>query len=260
MSNASLKPGQGVLASARIPLCPHPEFPEYYGATARKSEFLRDIFDETAADYDRLERVLALGSGRWYRKQALRRAGLVSGRKVLDVATGTGLVAREAIDLVGATGQVIGVDPSFGMISQARSLTSLTRVMGVGESLPFADKQFDFVSMGYALRHLPDLHIAFSEFHRVLKPGGRLCVLEISRPAGKLQTLMLAGYFRLLLPIFARVLQASNQTHRLWRYYWDTIDQCVQPDVLMQAMRDAGFGDVQREVSLGVFSEYTGTC
>jgi demethylmenaquinone methyltransferase / 2-methoxy-6-polyprenyl-1,4-benzoquinol methylase len=246
-------------ASIAVPLRPHPEFREYYGTGQRKHDFLRDIFNETAADYDRVERVLALGTGRWYRRQALRRAGLVSGMKLLDVATGTGLVAREAIDLVGATGRVIGVDPSFGMIGQARSLAGLTPVLGFGESLPFASHQFDFVSMGYALRHLPDLRAAFAEFHRMLKPGGRLCVLEISRPAGRFQTLLLAGYFRLLLPIFARVLQASNQTHRLWRYYWDTIDQCVPPGVLMQAIRDAGFDDVKREVSLGVFSEYTGT-
>lgn len=238
------------------PLRPHPELPEYYRKGQRKGDFLRDIFDETAPDYDRVERVLALGSGRWYRRQALRRAGVVGGMKLLDVATGTGLVAREAIDLVGSSGRVVGVDPSFGMISQARSLAGLHAVLGAGEALPFADEQFDFLSMGYALRHLPDLRAAFAEFHRVLKPGGRLCVLEISRPAGKVQALMLAGYFRMLLPIFARVLEASNQTHRLWQYYWDTIDQCLPPDVLMHAMTDAGFAHVERHVSLGVFSEY----
>lgn len=239
-----------------VPLRPHPELPEYYGKGRRKGEFLRDIFNQTAPDYDRLERLLALGSGRWYRRQALRRAGVARGMRLLDVATGTGLVAREAIDLVGSTGHVIGVDPSFGMLSQARSLAGLLPVLGVGEALPFADEQFDFISMGYALRHLPDLRAAFAEFHRVLKPGGRLCVLEISRPAGKIQTYLLAGYFRLLLPIFARVLQASSQTHRLWEYYWDTIDQCVSPAVVMQAMTDAGFEQVRRTVSLAIFSEY----
>src|SRR5215203_4263367 len=176
------------------PLRPHPELPEYYGPAKHKGEFLRDIFNETAPDYDRVERVLALGSGRWYRRQALRRAGVVNGMKLLDVATGTGLVAREAIALVGSSGQVIGVDPSFGMIAQAQALVGLTPVLGVGESLPFADRHFDFISMGYALRHLPDLRAAFAEFHRVLKPGGRLCMLEISRPAGKFQTALLSGY------------------------------------------------------------------
>ena len=130
-------------------------------------------------------------------------------------------------------------------------------MLGVGESLPLVDEQFDFVSMGYALRHLPDLRAAFAEFHRVLKPGAQICVLEISRPAGRFQTLLLAGYFKLLLPIFARLIEASHQTHRLWQYYWDTIDQCVPPGVVMDAIRDAGFVDVARHVELGVFSEYT---
>jgi demethylmenaquinone methyltransferase/2-methoxy-6-polyprenyl-1,4-benzoquinol methylase len=241
------------------PLRPHPELREYYGRARGKREFLRDIFDQTAGDYDRIERMLALGTGRWYRRQALCRAGLSRGMQVLDVATGTGLVAREAIDIVGRDRFVIGVDPSAGMIGQARSLDRLLPVLGVGEALPFADAQFDFVSMGYALRHLPDLRQAFAEFHRVLKPGGRACVLEISRPAGQIQTLLLAGYFRLLLPIMARVVEASHQTHRLWEYYWQTIVQCVSPDTVMRTMRDAGFRDVKRHVELGVFSEYVGT-
>jgi demethylmenaquinone methyltransferase/2-methoxy-6-polyprenyl-1,4-benzoquinol methylase len=244
-------------ASAASPLAPHPEIREFYGCAREKHAFLREIFNQTAPDYDRIEHLMALGSGRWYRRRALRRAGVTQGSKLLDVATGTGLVAREALDLVGPGGLVIGVDPSIGMIGQARSLSGLIPLLGIGEALPLADQQFDFVSMGYALRHLPDLRAAFNEFYRVLKPGGRLCVLEITRPAGKVQTRILAGYFQLLLPIFARLLEASSQTHRLWKYYWDTIDQCVPPGVVMQAITDAGFKHVRRDVSLGVFSEYT---
>jgi demethylmenaquinone methyltransferase/2-methoxy-6-polyprenyl-1,4-benzoquinol methylase len=253
MSNASLA------APIVAPLQPHPEFRSYYGNASGKREFLREIFDATAGDYDRVERVLALGSGRWYRRQALRRAGLSRGMQVLDVATGTGLVAREAIELVGADRFVVGIDPSIGMISQARSLARLLPVLGVGESLPFDDRQFDFVSMGYALRHLPDLRQAFAEYHRVLKPGGSACILEISRPSGRIKTALLAGYFQLLLPIMARLVEASHETHRLWKYYWDTIDQCVPPDVVMSAMRDVGFVEVKRNVSLGIFSEFVGS-
>lgn len=258
MSNASLNAPLNTPLAA--PITPHPEFRSYYGAARGKREFLRDIFNETARDYDRVERCLAIGSGSWYRRQALRRAGLTRGMNVLDVATGTGLVAREAIRIVGPDRYVVGVDPSIGMLSQTRGrgLDRLLPVLGVGESLPFDDRQFDFVSMGYALRHLPDLRQAFSEFHRVLKPGGRVCVLEISRPNGRAQTMLLSGYFQLLLPIFARLVEASHQTHRLWKYYWETIDACVAPETVMQAMRDIGFVNVKRRVSVGVFSEYVG--
>ena len=109
-------------------LPPHPELSSYYQGAPAKTKFLRDIFDATASDYDRVERVLALGSGRWYRRQALLRSGLMRDMRVLDVATGTGLVAREAIDIVGPAGQVIGVDPSAGMLGQTKSLIALKKI------------------------------------------------------------------------------------------------------------------------------------
>jgi demethylmenaquinone methyltransferase/2-methoxy-6-polyprenyl-1,4-benzoquinol methylase len=245
-------------ASIAAPIQPHPELRTYYGPASGKREFLREIFDATAGDYDRVERILALGSGRWYRRQALRRAGLSRGMHVLDVATGTGLVAREAIEIVGDDRFVVGIDPSIGMISQARSLDRLLPVLGVGESLPFDDGHFDFISMGYALRHLPDLRQAFAEYHRVLKPGGRACIMEISRPEGRLKNRLLGAYFQLVLPTLARLVEASRDTHRLWQYYWETIDQCVAPEIVLNAMRDVGFVDVKRNVSLGIFSEYVG--
>ncbi len=119
-----------VVSPSELP--PHPELSAYYRGARGKRTFLRQIFDETAHDYDRVERVLALGSGRWYRRQALRRAGLAGGMRVLDVATGTGLVAREAMGVVGAAGNVIGVDPSVGMLRQARASLNLRAVLGVG--------------------------------------------------------------------------------------------------------------------------------
>lgn len=264
MSNAALDAidARDVLRpiqTTAVALPPHPELSDYYGRGSRRSkgQFLREIFDATAGDYDRLERIAALGTGGWHRREALRRAGLSRGMRVLDVATGTGLLAREAIELVGDDGQVFGVDPSIGMLRQARSLVSLRPVLGAGESLPLADASFDFVSMGYALRHLPDLRVALAEFLRVLKPGGRVCILELLRPNDVVRRCLLDAYFRLLLPIVARVVTRNPRTAELWRYYWDTIDHCVEPSVVIRALRDVGFGDVKRTVSFGLFSEFT---
>src|SRR5687768_6066509 len=90
-------------------LPPHPVLHRYYGPGAKhKQQFVRRIFDDGAADYDRIERLMALGSGSWYRRRALRRAGLATGMRALDVAIGTGLVAREAIEIVGPRGTVVG--------------------------------------------------------------------------------------------------------------------------------------------------------
>jgi len=87
---------------------PHPPLTQYYGEERDRADWIRGLFDRTAADYDRIERAMAFGSGPWYRRRALARAGLQPGMRVLDIGTGTGLTAREAAHLVGPDGEVIG--------------------------------------------------------------------------------------------------------------------------------------------------------
>lgn len=237
-------------------LPPHAPLPEYYADEDDHQRFVRRIFDDTAVDYERVERMLALGTGPWYRRQALRRAGLVAGMRVLDVGIGTGLVAREALALLGPGGQLTGVDPSPGMMAQVRA-PGIELLQGRAEALPVGEAGVDFLSMGYAMRHLSDLRAAFAEFARVLRPGGRLLLLEITRPEGRLARRLLRGYMRAVVPVAARWVTGHADTAHLWRYYWDTIEACVQPTQVMQALSDAGFADVRRHVELGVFSEYT---
>ena len=240
-------------------LPPHPTLKAYYTGASVKRGFLREMFDTTAPDYDYVERLLSFGTGRWYRRQALRRAGLSTGMKVLDVAVGTGLVAREEIALTGEPGLVIGLDPSIGMMRRAVDALGIAAVLGVGEQLPLIGGQFDFLSMGYALRHLSDLNRAFSEFYRVLKPGGKLCVLEITAPRGWLGRAVLRGYMRNLVPLLTRITTGRADSQLLWRYYWDTIEACLRPEKVMDAIRDAGFIAVNHFAELGLFSEYTAT-
>lgn len=243
---------------AQDALRPHGTLTRYYENKEQHRAFVQAIFDGTAVDYDRIERVLALGSGPWYRRQALRRAGLSAGAKVLDVGTGTGLVAREALALTGPSGSLVGVDPSPGMLGQAH-VPGIELLQGFAEKLPQPDVSADFLSMGYALRHLSDVRPAFAEFHRTLKPGGRALILEITKPASRWATWLLKAYMRLLVPAAAWFVSRGADTPKLWRYYWDTIEACIPPDAVMQALRDAGFTDVQRHVELGIFSEYTAT-
>jgi demethylmenaquinone methyltransferase/2-methoxy-6-polyprenyl-1,4-benzoquinol methylase len=235
---------------------PHPPLPRYYETEAERSRWVRGIFDRTAGDYDRIERVLGLGSGSWYRRRALQRAGLKSGMTVLDIGTGTGLVAREAAMLVGDATRVTGVDPSPGMVEHARVPAGVRLLAGSAEAIPSADATADFLSMGYALRHISDLSPAFAEFFRVLRPGGRLCLLEITSPQGPLGRALLKAYLRGLVPAVAAVISRHRDMPRLMRYYWDTIAACVPPAAIMQALAAAGFVDVERYVELGVFSEY----
>jgi demethylmenaquinone methyltransferase/2-methoxy-6-polyprenyl-1,4-benzoquinol methylase len=241
----------------RVALSPHAALPDYYtGGLEGRRRFLREIFDKTAEDYDRIEALLALGSGRWYRRQALLRAGLAAGMQVVDVGCGTGLVAREALGIIGARGSLVGVDPSPGMIAQAQ-LAGAALVAGRAEAIPRPDASAEFLSMGYALRHIDDVDVAFKEFRRVLRPGGRLLVLEITRPESAIGRALLKTYMRTVVPALARIVARRGGTSRLWRYYWDTIEACIAPAAVIAALERAGFVDVCRHVELGIFSEYT---
>jgi demethylmenaquinone methyltransferase / 2-methoxy-6-polyprenyl-1,4-benzoquinol methylase len=238
------------------PQVPHSPLRAYYPREEERREWVRSLFDRTAGDYERMERLMALGSGSWYRRRALERAGLQAGMFVVDVGAGTGLVAREAARIVGDNALVLGVDPSPGMIANAKVPPGVRLASGAAESIPAADGSTDFVSMGYALRHVSDLQTAFREFHRVLKPGGRLCLLEITSPRGVLPRVLLKAYMRGVVPALARFVARDRSVPELMRYYWDTIEACVPPASILDELAAAGFADVVRYVEHGVFSEY----
>ena len=235
---------------------PHPPLTEYYPEESARRAWVRSIFDRTAGDYDRVERVVSAGSGAHYRRRALLRAGLIPGANVLDVGSGTGLVAKQAMDLVASNGTVTAVDPAIGMMLAGALPEKIRPVGGSGEALPFANAKFDFLSMGYALRHVSNVAPVFAEFFRVLKPGGRLCILEITRPQGRVASALLKFYMRQLVPTLARYVGRHVDTAELMRYYWDTIEACLPAEELMAMLRAAGFEQVRRHVEVGIFSEY----
>src|ERR1044071_2704727 len=109
---------------------------------------------------------MSFGSGGRYRRQALLRAGLAPGMRALDVACGTGALTLPMQRIVGGGGEVLGLDPSTGMLRVARRHGARRLVRGVAEALPFPDGRFDFLSMGYALRHVADLRATFAAHRR----------------------------------------------------------------------------------------------
>ena len=235
---------------------PHVPLTDYYQTEQDRQAYLRQIFDNTAPDYDRIESMLAWGTGSRYRKDALVRGGLKTGMKVLDVGVGTGLVAAQACVLTGDAALVTGVDPSPGMMAASKLPATMVLIEGRAESLPFPDNHFNFLSMGYALRHISDLSVAFAEFERVLKPGGRLCLLEITRPQNRFARWLLKTYMRGVIPILTRFVSTKKDNETLWRYFWDSIEACVPPEQVLATLNAAGLKKVRRHLEIGIFSEY----
>jgi demethylmenaquinone methyltransferase/2-methoxy-6-polyprenyl-1,4-benzoquinol methylase len=132
-------------------------------------------------------------------------------------------------------------------------------VQGLGERLPFPPGHFDFVTMGYALRHVPDLDLTFEEYHRVLRPGGKVLLLEITRPESALGQTLARAYFGTLVPLLTRLGTGSAHAAQLMRFYWETIAQCVPPETVLESLGRVGFPARERTVIHSIFSEYTAT-
>ena len=230
----------------------------YFTGEEERRAVTRTMFDQAASGYDRAERITALGSGAWYRRDVLRRNGLQAGMTLLDVAAGTGLVAAEGQRLIGPSGRLLALDPSPGMLVELRKKLDVETIEAYAESIPLPDNHVDFVSMGYALRHVGDLDQAFSEYLRVLRPGGRACIMEISRPESRLGQLALRAYIRGIVPFLARLTRNQADVKQLWEYYGETIELAVEPDRILDAMRRSGFVDVECSVTFGIFREYLG--
>lgn len=240
------------------PLADDPRLKAYFDDEDERRALTRDLFNDAAVGYDSAERLTAMGSGAWYRRDVLRRCGLRPGMQLLDVAAGTGLVTVAAHELVGKLGRVTALDPSPGMLAELRKKIDVQTIEAFAESIPLADASFDFVSMGYALRHVADLDQAFGEYLRVLRPGGQVCIMEISRPASRLGRALLRAHISVVVPALAALTRQRAEVGKLWAYYGDTIEAAVDPTSVMDALRRAGFVDVDCHVTMGVFREYVG--
>ena len=225
-------------------------------AAAERRRSLALLFDDTASHYDRVIGLMSLGSGSWYRRAALKRAGLRAGMTLLDVAAGTGAVACAAVETVGPSGHVLGIDPSMGMLSQASKALRIPLVQGVAERLPFRDGSFDFLSMGYALRLVSDVKHTFAEYFRVLKPGGTVLILDFARPRSRAGRGVGRLYLDRLLPWIVGLTTGSAEARHLVRCCWKTVEELAPPGTILDALTDCGFRDVTRATAFALLSEY----
>ncbi len=238
------------------PLAPHRPLDEFYAEPTVRGQFVNQLFDQAAPDYDWVSGVMSLWTDRYYRKRALRRAGLQPGMRLLDVACGTGLMTRAALELGVEPKHVTGLDPSRGMLNRNRERNPVDLLQGRGEALPLRDATFDFVCLGYALRHTEDLRRLFGELRRVLRPGGRLLILEITRPTSPAALGALRVYLQRIMPVLGWMRRRNKSTARLLEYYWATIDECVPPTVILSTLRTEGFHKLRRTTVGPLLSDY----
>lgn len=236
---------------------PHPLLTRHYRSAEEKPAFVDRLFDRGAPHYDTIVEWGFLHSGPSYRRRTLRQHGLKPGDRLLDVACGTGLLSAAAARVLGRADGITCLDPSAGMLDEARRKLPATFVQGRAEALPFPDASFDFVTMGNALRHVIALETAFREFRRVLKPGGKLLILEVTKPTGPVGGFLFRMHFGRVYPSLALLFTRSRAARDMMVYYWETMDACVPPESVLSALRAAGLEQVRRKRILGLFSEYS---
>lgn len=225
---------------------------------ARES-YTKQLFDETAKGYDHSSGAAFLRSGRWYRRRMLIKAGLKEGSSHLDVGSGTGLCAFLGQQIVGPTGRVVALDPSTGMLEVARRRGVRETIEGRAEKLPFPDATFDVVSMSYMLRHIEDLVRAFGEARRVLRPGGRIVIFELTRPESRLARSAFDLAMWWVVPGIGVIASGRPSTFPMMRYWTETIEAAARPPRIVEALDRAGFVGTRHLLELGVFSCYRGT-
>jgi demethylmenaquinone methyltransferase / 2-methoxy-6-polyprenyl-1,4-benzoquinol methylase len=218
---------------------------------------VRSMFDRIAPVYDVMNRVMTAGLDiRWRRfaaESAVRR-----GDRVLDAACGTGDLALA--DLKAGAAKVTGLDFSAAMLARARRKTGARRdalewVEGDMLALPFADATFDAATVGFGVRNVADLELGLRELRRVLRPGGRLAILEITQPRGALRPFF-SLWFDRVVPALGKVLPGGSA----YSYLPASVKRFPDAETLAQMLRECGFGDVRFRLLAGsIVALHTGT-
>lgn len=218
-------------------------------AMAEREQYVRDLFRRVAPRYDFLNRLLSFRRDVGWRRFTAAHAGLAPGGRALDVATGTGDLAFELARYVGPQGQVVGLDFVEEMLvraeakAKAAGLDSVCRfVQGNALDLPFPDDSFDAATIAFGLRNVTDRMRCLQEMRRVVRPGGRVLVLEFSRPVWPVFRQVYLLYFRYILPLIGRLIQGDADTYR---YLPETVLAFPDQEALAAYMRSLGFQNVR---------------
>lgn len=215
------------------------------------------MFDQVAAAYDRTNAVLSLGNDRLWRVATLRAVAPKRGERILDLAAGTG---TSSMAFVPSGAHVVAADFSRGMIAEGRrrhgDVPNLEFVQADATDLPFADGEFDAVTMSFGLRNVNDPRRALRELRRVTRPGGRIVVCEFSHPPSPAFNGLYRFYNDRVLPIVAKAVSSNAEAYD---YLNESIRDWPDQPTLARWMRDSGWDDVAyRNLSFGIVALHRG--
>lgn len=234
----------------------------YQSESASKKEQVADMFNNISKTYDFLNHFLSLGIDIIWRKKAIGELKALKPKVMLDVATGTGDFAFEAIKIL-KPDSIIGVDISQGMLDMAvkkiedRKLGDIYTVkIGDSEKLPFGDHQFDAITVAFGVRNYENLQQGLADMYRVLKPGGKLVVLEFSKPQRFPVKQGYNFYFQHILPVFGKLFSKDS---RAYTYLPESVAAFPDGRAFTQLMEKVGLTDTKHiSLTFGICSIYTG--
>ena len=225
-----------------------------------KKEFVRDIFNDISSSYDFLNHFLSGGIDIIWRNKFINSLNFVGNDKVLDVATGTGDVAFAIKKNYNS--DITGLDLSVNMLEKARqkskkyNISDIDFIEGDAENLPFDDNTFDKVVISYGLRNLGSFKKGLSEFHRVLKPSGKLGILEFLHPRSTFTAKLFKFYFNNILPRVASLFSSS----KAYRYLPESVENFLSSDELEILLKDAGFKEIKsKNLTFGITTMINGS-
>lgn len=216
--------------------------------TGEKARRVGAVFTSVASRYDLMNDLMSLGVHRLWKRFTIELAGVRPGERVLDVAGGTGDLTRAFYTLVKDQGQVILTDINADMLREGRARLADHGVVGIplvqsnAQRLPFADSTFDCITMAFGLRNVTDKAAALRSMWRALKPGGRLLILEFSKPLNDKFAKIYDQYSFRILPLMGRLVAGDAGSYR---YLAESIRMHPDQATLKAMMNHAGFGRVQ---------------
>jgi demethylmenaquinone methyltransferase/2-methoxy-6-polyprenyl-1,4-benzoquinol methylase len=216
---------------------------------------VRDAFHAIAGRYDLLNTLLSGGLHLLWKRAAVRVVALQPGRVALDVCCGTGDILLHLARVAGPRGHAIGVDFAPGMLTVAmqRLMTAHLRgrvalLCADAETLPLSDSLVDGATMAFGLRNVSRPPLALAELHRVLRPGGRVVVLEFSQPRARLLRTLYDAYSQAIIPRLGGWLSGRSDAYQ---YLHDSIRQWPDPEHIAELLRNAGFEEVRYRLLTG---------